>query len=124
MQKYIIETIVTGKRYYEVEAENENEAIKFTYDKYANKKLYTQDGTELTIYDDIDTFTVVDKISNESLNIADKIKQYVDEIDLEINKLENKKLNSKSNNIYDKGEINGQLITLFDIKDNLLNIIK
>lgn len=122
MQKYIIETIVTGKRYYEVEAKNENEAIKLAHDKYANKKLYTKDGTELNIYDDIDTFTVVDKISNESLNVEEKIKQYIDEIDLEINKLENKKLNSKSN-IYDKGEINGQLIMLFNIKENLLNII-
>lgn len=63
MSTYIVEALVTGKVYYEIEAESEKEAIKIAHKKNANKKMYTEDGTdiELSVYDDIDTFTIVDK---------------------------------------------------------------
>lgn len=63
MSTYIVEALVTGKVYYEIEAECEKNAIKTAYKENANKKMYTEDGTEieLSVCDDIDTFTVVDK---------------------------------------------------------------
>ena len=63
MSTYIVEALVTGKVYYEIEAECEKNAIKTAYKENANKKMYTEDRTEieLSVCDDIDTFTVVDK---------------------------------------------------------------
>lgn len=63
MSTYIVEALVAGKVYYEIEAENEKDAIKIAHKENANKKMYTEDGTniELSVYDDIDTFTIVDK---------------------------------------------------------------
>lgn len=74
MSVYIVETVVTGKCYYEIQAENETEAIKIASNKYANKKIQAQDGMELTVCDDIDTFTVVDVNTSENdfLNNSDK----------------------------------------------------
>ena len=63
MSTYIVEALVAGKVYYEIEAESEKDAIKIAHKENANKKMYTEDGTniELSVYDDIDTFTIVDK---------------------------------------------------------------
>ena len=63
MSTYIVEALVTGKVYYEIEAESQKDAIKIAHKENANKKMYTEDGTgiELSICDDIDTFTIVDK---------------------------------------------------------------
>lgn len=61
MSTYVVEALVAGKIYYEIEAESEKEAIKMAYKENANKKIYTEDGIKISVYDDIDTFTVVDK---------------------------------------------------------------
>lgn len=63
MPTYIVEALVTGKVYYEIEAESEKEAIRIAHKENANKKIYAEDGTdiELSVCDDIDTFTIVDK---------------------------------------------------------------
>ena len=76
MSTYIVEALVTGKVYYDIEAESEKDAIKIAHKENANKKIYTEDGTdiELSVCDDIDTFTVVEKQinKNEFINNMDK----------------------------------------------------
>ena len=71
MSTYIVEALVTGKVYYEIEAESEKDAIKIAHKENANNKIYT---IELSVCDDIDTFTVVEKQinKNEFINNMDK----------------------------------------------------
>lgn len=38
MSTYVVEALVAGKIYYEIEAESEKEAIKMAYKENANKK--------------------------------------------------------------------------------------
>lgn len=61
MSTYVVEALVTGKVYYKIEAKSEKEAIKTAYKENVNKKIHTEDGIKISVYDDIDTFTVVDK---------------------------------------------------------------
>lgn len=58
MAKYIVGMVAVGNFYDEIEADDEQEALRTAYNKYANKKVQLK----ATIQDDIDTFSVFHKV--------------------------------------------------------------
>ena len=62
MTKHIIQIPVIGQYYCEIEADNEEEAVKIAHSKYANKEIETETGIRLKMEDDIGAYYVCDKI--------------------------------------------------------------